>query len=200
MSSHDTTDSRRRLAMQLAIQLPEGVAEARAVLAMTSEALEDFLIPATSDAHRRARLLGWGMTPAEAIERAPGAPAVMVREILLGFCSLLFTAPVGLLLLKFCGIGAGVTFMVGVTMVALVLGTVPALALATVTPLLHNLLLIPPALEFSQPTLAEAVAAGAYLVLAVMVPWIAARRTTIRAAVIPAEPGELAEIRARMTG
>lgn len=201
MSSYDTTDSRRRLAMQLAIQLPIEIAEARTVLAMTTELHEDFLIAAPSAAHRRARLLGWGMDPGAAIELAPGAPAaVLVRSILLGLSSLLVTMPVALLLLQLCGIGAGMVFMIGVMLVALVLGTVPALALALTSPLLHNLLLVPPALEFSRPTAAETMAAAGYLLVALLVPWIEARRPGIRAAVIRTEPTELAETRDRMVG
>lgn len=190
MSLSEVTDPHRRLATQIAIQLPENVAEAHRVLDLAGECIDDFLVE-PSPARRRAGRLGWGVDVAVATL----APAPMLRRAriwptLLALSTLALSLPVATLMVGLFGIGAGVTFMFAVTIVALLVGTVPALVLSAVTALLHNLFVVPPALEFSRPTAAEIVMAGCYLLISFVIPWLATRRERIRTALI--QPGQAA--------
>lgn len=55
----DSTDADRRLALQLALQLPENVDRARRVLALTAEVLDRHLIE-PQPGHGRVLPLVWG--------------------------------------------------------------------------------------------------------------------------------------------
>lgn len=177
------TDPRRRLALQIALQLPANVAEARQVLELAGDVLDDFMIEGSSSAHRRARLLGWGAARLEGVEpQRPAAisPArVRAWSILWGLTSLAVTVPLGALLVQQLGHGAVMSLLLGVVVVALIFGAVPALVLSIASTVMLNLLL-GPALAFQVPIVFEAIAAAGFLISSLLVPWLAERRGNIR--------------------
>lgn len=181
---NQTTDPERRLAQQIAIQLPESVAAAHRVLDLATELLDDWMIAPQSDAHRRARLLGWGMAQPASGDRPRWRGADIAWIALWDLSALSIATVVGLLMVESFGAGAGTTYMIGVTVVALILGMLPALGFSFGAMLLGNLLIVPPMLEFSRPTTVELIAWACYLVLAVLVPWLAPRRQQIRVAAL----------------
>src|SRR5689334_13897680 len=74
------TDANRRMALQIAAQLPEEIDDARAVLAATNECLENFLIRG----------------PREIVERiAPPAEVNRAPALFLVFATLLMLMPIG---------------------------------------------------------------------------------------------------------
>jgi hypothetical protein len=177
------TDPARRLALQLAIQLPANVEEAREVLALTESVLDDFLIEGQSPAHRRARQLGWGaarenikMVVPPPMPRRPPLSCAMAWTVV----SLMLSLPMAMLMQRELGHGAGLVFAIEVTLVALVFGQLPALSLAAVIPMLHNLVVIPPVMAFQAPERGELVLGIGYVLLALVVPWVADRRLQIR--------------------
>jgi hypothetical protein len=190
MSANTETDSRRRLAAQLAIQLPQNVAEAHYVLNLTGDMVDHFLVEPMGEAHRRARRLGWRLEQAAADDRVPLLAPGLAWATLWGLSSLGLSLPIGAGMVALFGAGAGMTFAVATMVVALVLGTLPAFALAIVTPVLHNLFIVPPALHFTPPTNGEIIAAASYLLIAVLVPFVDRQRRRIRAA-LPLAPNPL---------
>lgn len=179
----EQTEAARRLALQLAIQLPEDAAEARRVLSLTGELLEDYMLPQPS-ALQRARRLGWGV----AAEAAAPAPAARYRKALLGIAwglaTLVVTTPLGFALVELFGRGSGLIFTMGVAIVGVVLGRLPAIAVALASALFYNLVMLAPALEFNVPSFAELIFAVCYLATALIVPWFSERRRQIQAVVI----------------
>jgi hypothetical protein len=189
------TDPARRLALQLAIQLPADVAEAHQALALTKILLDDFLAEGNSSAHRRARQLGWGAAR-EHLKLVPpsAAPPREVPPLCTAawtVVSLMLALPIAMLLQREVGYGAGMVFATEVTLVALIFGSLPALALAAVIPMLHNLVVIPPLMHFNTPSRAELVLGFSYVVLALLVPWVADRRQAIRRIAIVRSPARL---------
>jgi len=187
------TDEMRRLAMQLAIQLPESVEDAHKVLNLTREFLDQFLIERTkSPFHARAALLGWNLnlgvgkqTPLIdsgeilLVESTPRRPSLLLA-LLLGLSTLFVSVPAGMGLIAALGSGSYLTFLLAISCVGLILGQPAALALATATPFIHNLLIVPPAFEFTAPGREEFMCAGFYLATALITPWLAMRAPRIR--------------------
>jgi hypothetical protein len=186
MTAPATTDPQRRLALQLAIQLPQDHAEAREVLDLTGELLDGFMRERSS-AQRRALKLGWGI-----VKRLPapscGRPRWLTACCVLGCALLALTASTlaGLALFAEFHMGAIMSYAVCVTLVALVLGTWPALAVSAGAALLFNWLVVPPLWQLTAPSAPEVIALAGYVLLSLIVPWIAERRLQFRAAVVPA--------------
>jgi hypothetical protein len=81
LMSTDETDELRRLALQIAIQLPACVEDARLVLAMAGECLDNFLIDAPTPM-QRAKRLGWRLDAAATDQVAPApAPAWVATRL-----------------------------------------------------------------------------------------------------------------------
>lgn len=195
MSSN--TDSQRRLALQLAIQLPENVEDAERVLALAGELLHGFMVE-PSQARRRALKLGWNVAPPVAGAPSP-ARHTFAWSTLWALCSLVVATPLGAVLDYGFGAGAGMVFAVAVVAMALVFGTVPALIVGALCALMRNLLLIPPALEFNRPTAFEIMTWLGYVALALLVPYIADRRERIRIVAIPAAAGNVVALRDKIS-
>jgi hypothetical protein len=178
------TDEMRRLALQLAIQLPEDVADARRVLGLTRQCLEKFLVEQDRGSpYQRAARLGWRLSLVDNVagdEAAPAAAATRLRQMLLALGTLLISVPAGMLALALIGAGAISILGLGVMIVALVFGRPSALLLAAASAVVHNLLLVPPMLQLSWPDAPEMLFAGLYVLIALSVPWIASHARWIR--------------------
>jgi hypothetical protein len=169
LQTFEKTDDLRRLALQLALQLPETVDDARRVLAMTGQCLDEFLIDRSGGLTplQRARRLGWRAAPdlvpelvsddCRGCDRSPS----VARALCLALATLGVSAPAA---------GAGFSFGFAVILVAMVCGTVPAMVLALASAIIHNLLVVPPALTLQAPTTTEWVWAAFYVFFAVSIP------------------------------
>jgi hypothetical protein len=163
LQTFEKTDDLRRLALQLALQLPETVDDARRVLAMTGQCLDEFLIDRSGGLTplQRARRLGWRAAPdlvpelvsddCRGCDRSPS----VARALCLALATLGVSAPAAVLLAHTVGAGAGFSFGFAVILVAMVCGTVPAMVLALASAIIHNLLVVPPALTLQAPTTTE---------------------------------------------
>lgn len=177
------TDELRRLALQLALQLPASVSDARRVLALAGECLDDFLIEKAepcSAAARASRL--WRRQPI-ALEAAP-APVDLPRLTVFVCCLAIsaVAAFVGAVTTHLVGYGALMTSVIGVTVVALLFGRGAALMSSVLAFLLVNWAVIPPAWDLQAPSVRELCGAAMYVLAAVVVPWIQARREPLRKA------------------
>jgi K+-sensing histidine kinase KdpD len=183
----EQTDELRRLAVQLALQLPASVSDARRVLALTSECLDEFLIekPQPSAAARASRI--WSrprpmVTNATPLTSPPRRLAVFL--CCLGVLSI--AAVLGGLALRLVGYGAVGANVLGVVAVALLFGRGAALMSAALAFLLMNWAVVPPAWDLSLPTTYELCGGVMYGVAAIVVPWIQARREPLRRATLTA--------------
>ncbi|MEY9158269.1 hypothetical protein [Bradyrhizobium japonicum] len=182
----EQTDELRRLAVQLALQLPASVADARRVLALTNECLDDFLIERgepRSAAARANRIWRRAAPPADVV--APPVPARAPAALPLLLCCLVVLAiasSIGALSIRLIGYGALGPNVLGVTAIALLFGRGAALASVPLAFLLNNLAVIPPAWDLAWPSTYELCGVVMYLAAAVFVPWIQARREPLRAA------------------
>lgn len=181
---HEKTDELRRLALQLAIQLPENVTDARRVLVMTSECLDKFLIDPGGRLTplQRARRLGWRVDLAEpedlpAPEVLAPAPGPTIGWTL---ASLVISVPLSAMLWHTIGHGAYLTFGFFVIAIAMTFGAWPGLLLAAVSAIANNLLVLPPALEFTPPSRLELVCAVFYVVFALLMPPLTRRIKLLR--------------------
>jgi hypothetical protein len=182
LKSCDKTDELRRLAAQIAIQLPESVADARRVLKMAGDLLDNFLVEGGAERSpwQRARRLGWRID-ADAEDPVPGdhvdlAPAPgPIAAIACSLATLLVTVPLSAALLVGLDYSGGFCFLCGVLIAAMLFGSGPALLLAVVSPIVHNILVLPPVLQFNSPTTRDLLVAGFYMVAAVAVPWLMRR-------------------------
>ena len=185
MQSSEKTDGLRRLALQLALQLPESVEDARRVLAMTGECLDQFLIEQSGSlsAWQRAKRLGWRVDVAA--ENRPGLAAAeaspsVSRALCWALATLGVTAPLALLLVNTVGGGAGFCFGFAVILISVVFGVLPALALAGASPIIHNLVVVPPAFALQVPSKQELVWAVFYVFFALSVPPLLRRLNHLR--------------------
>ncbi|APO53487.1 DUF4118 domain-containing protein [Bradyrhizobium diazoefficiens] len=175
------TDRTRRAALELAIQLPEDVAEARAVLVQTGDLLEGFLIRVPRDIWNR---------PAGA---ADNRGALIAHECALCWTmiSALALAPVAasLAYVLECEAVSGFVLFIGVAAAALVFGQIYGVIFSALAVVAHNLLSVPPVYEFSVPTRGEVVRAVGFVVLAIALPMIANAAQRLRGlALSGAEP------------
>lgn len=198
----EQTDELRRLALQLALQLPASVADARKVLAMTGECLDDFLIEkaeAGSAAARASRI--WRRSPRLQVVGAAPAPApAELPRLAVVLCSLIvlaLSAAVSAASLRLVGYGALGPSVLGVTVIALLFGRRAALASAVLAFLLVNWAVIPPSWDLQAPSVYELSGAVMYLAAAVIVPWIQARRDPLRMASLRVVSRPLAVLRRR---
>lgn len=173
------TDATRRAALQIAVQLPENVEEARDVLDQTACLLESFLIIAPREIWPRC-----GLASAKSPTLRHALP------MLLGALVVLF--PLGALAAHLTGLAAVFDWMLSVSVIcaSLTLGRSCAVALAAAGLIFCNLLVVPPILAFTAPSADEIVRATGVLALALGMPSIvdfaAYLRTRIsRAAVLP---------------
>lgn len=191
---HETTDARRRLAMQIALQLPENAADARHVLALATSLLDSFLVDNRySDARRRAAALGWQVdaaaeAEAAAIERPVFTRAwqfgAALRASGFGLATLLVTVPLGMAAVDRLGHGGVMALLLGVMVVAAVFGRTAAVVLALASVVAQNLLVMPPAFAFQPPGMLDAVGLVGYLAVALLLPCLISRRDNIRARVV----------------
>jgi hypothetical protein len=85
-----------------------------------------------------------------------------------------------------------IAFGVTVVLTAIVMGADHALLLALAFPLMRNLLLVPPALTFNAPTPDEYIRAAAWIILALLIPWLCQNARSIRKAIVTFERGDKA--------
>lgn len=182
----EQTDELRRLAVQLALQLPASVADARRVLALTNECLDDFLIERgepRSAAARASRIWRRAAPPAAVV--TPPAPARAPTRLAVLLCCLAVLAIAAVLAavsIRLIGYGALGPSVLGVTTIALLFGRGAALVSVPLAFLLTNLAVIPPAWDLNWPSTYELCGVAMYALAAVFVPWIQARREPLRAA------------------
>lgn len=179
----DQTDELRRLAVQLALQLPASVADARRVLELTGECLDQFLIERSdvSSAAARARRI-WGR-PAPAGRDAAAAPQPSSLAVLFCCVGVLAVAAVaGAITLRLTGYGAVGINTMAVSLLGLLFGWRAALGSALAAFLLTSWAVIPPALEINLPTTYELFGLALSIFAALVVPWIQARREPLREA------------------
>jgi hypothetical protein len=180
----DQTDELRRLAVQLALQLPASVSDAHRVLELTRECLDEFLVEKTETAAARAkRLWRWRPPAPVVVNAAPlpsGPPVFAVLLCCLGVLALAGLA--GAIVLRWTGFGAAAANMLAVTAIALLFGRVAALGSAAGAFAITNWAVLPPAWDLAWPTTYELCGLGAYTLAAMIVPWIQARREPLRAA------------------
>lgn len=173
----ESTDPDRRLALQLALQLPENIDRARRVLALTEGLLDQHLIE-PSPAHQRALLLGWGARVAPVVLPAlPGLGRPRVIAESLAWLAMGFS--LGLIVFALFGAGALVTMGFFAVVVSLLFGELPGVIVAVLATAINNLLLVPPAWEFSAPTKPE-IMVGVFLVAVTLVAPSVARHSPLR--------------------
>lgn len=178
LQTFEKTDEMRRLALQLALQLPETVDDARRVLAMTGQCLDEFLIDRSGSvtALQRARRLGWRAAPDLVPELGSGdcqgcdRSLSIERALCVALATLAISAPIAAVLMQTVGAGAGFTFGFAVILAAMVCGTAPALVLALASAIIHNLLVVPPAFTLQRPSTTEWVCVAFYVFFAVSIP------------------------------
>lgn len=182
----EQTDELRRLAVQLALQLPASVADAHRVLELTKECLDEFLVEKAEvrSAKARARRL-WRVRPQPIQVSAPPAPASTPGVFAVILCclgALALAALVGAVAVRWIGYGALTANILAVTSVGLLFGRNAALGSAAAAFMLTNWVVLPPAWDLNWPTTYEICGLVAYTFAAVVVPWIQARREPLRAA------------------
>lgn len=159
------TDKTRRAAIELAVQLPEDVAEARAVLAQAGALLEGFLIRAPREIWNSAAEGRDDRGSLTAHEYALAWTIAGVAVISLVATALAYALD--------CEIVSGFVLLGGVAVSALVFGQIYGVIFSVLAVVSHNFFVIPPAYAFNAPTRAELVRAVGFVVLAVALPLIA---------------------------
>lgn len=181
----DETDELRRLALQIALQLPANVGDARRALALAGECLDQFLIEKTPTAVRAGqlglRLVVPAASDAASLPARPSSPSPAAVGLCC-FAALAFSSGLGLLLLWLFGAGTGVSGSLAVAIIALLFGPRPAILLALLAACSTNLFAVPPSLEFTVPTKVEFAILLVNSAIALAVPWIQARREPLREA------------------
>lgn len=179
----EQTDELRRLAVQLALQLPASIKDARKVLELTTECLDDFLIEAEAEsAAARARRRWRRPRPIE-VNAAPvpvRPPVFAVFLCCLG--ALALAAALGAVSVRLIGYGEIGLTMLAIATIALLFGRVAALASSGVAYALTTWAVIPPAWVLDWPTTHELCGAALYVLTALVVPWIEAKREPLREA------------------
>ncbi|MBR0695979.1 hypothetical protein [Bradyrhizobium lablabi] len=167
------TDASRRAALQLAFQLPENIEEARGVLHDTRYLLENFLI----------------IGPREVVQPPPiqlqpraSRPLSVARILLLTVPGAGIFGLLAALAAYASGQEMGSSFVlaVGVVLATLVLGRRSGALFALLGVVSHNLLVVPPVLEFSAPTFPEFLRLAGLLALVLVLPTAAACASPLR--------------------
>jgi hypothetical protein len=170
-----TTDPIRRQALGLAIQLPDNVVEARAVLDQTRLVFEEYMIGSS-------REIGNGPV-------SPAAPDPSVG-VVSHECAATWT--IGLLLLLAplaalaahlfdCETASGWVLLAGVAVAALVFGPLYGVGFSIGGAFAHNLLAVPPVFEFQAPSRCEVIRLIGCLALAIILPLTATAAHRLRA-------------------
>lgn len=182
----EQTEELRRLALQLALQLPANVADARRVIGLTSTCLDQFLVDGRrSDARTRAARLGWPVDIEASLEptvderRPTGLPVLLCC-----LAALALSCALAMLLIDLFGAGAGAASVLSVMVSALLYGRRPAVLVTMLAAIAVNLVAVPPLDGFTPPAAWEVVTFGLNLSIAIAVPWILARRETLRASTL----------------
>jgi hypothetical protein len=166
------TSASCRLALQVAMQLPENIDEARRVLSDANNLLENFLIPAPRELPRRPLFIPQKVEPILSLSRAA------IVTTIAGF---LF-APLGAMLASLTGLEAASawTLLVGESWVSLVLGRPSGIIFSVLASLGHNFFARPPAYEFNPPVPDEFLQLVGFLVIALLLPAIARSAPRLR--------------------
>lgn len=167
------TSETRRAALQLAVQLPEGVEEARAVLDQTGHLLEDFLIAAPRE-----------VSPGGGGHSEVARPSWLSAAILT-FAGVILLSPLGAIAARLTGLEAasGWVITLGVVGSSLVFGPGCAVLFSLVAAVAHNFFAVPPALEFNPLTSAEVLRLVGFVGLSLLVPAIAHSAGRVRRAI-----------------
>lgn len=162
----------RRLALQLAVQLPDSNEDARVVIDELAELLEHYVV--------RGPRSAWRVR--SAVDQA--APSVSTpAAIFWTAAAFLVLAPLaaGMAALVGLHIGAALVFFVGIAAAALVFGPCYGLGMSAAAVLAHNLLIIDPVLRFSRPCTLEIAFAVGYAMTSLLLPWLAVHGNALRA-------------------
>jgi K+-sensing histidine kinase KdpD len=165
------TSASCRVALQIALQLPENVEEARRALDEAGYLLENFMVPAPREVRRR--------------HFQPAEPLSLARTALIAVAIAVVLAPLGAVLAVLTGLEAASvwTLLVGVSWTSLVLGRVGGLLFSVLGSAAHNLLVIPPAFSFNVPMPADILRLIGFVTIALLLPMIAASAHDLRRAV-----------------
>lgn len=172
-----TTDATRRAALALAVQLPEDVTEARAVLTQLSDLLESFLIRAPRDIWNR---------PAVAPVDDRGALIAHDCALCWTLVGLVCLVPMATMLASAldCEAVSGFVLFAGVAAAALVFGQLYGVIFSVAATVAHNFFVVAPSFAFSIPTRTEVVRLVGYIALAIVLPMMANAAAWLRAAAI----------------
>lgn len=164
------TDQARRLALQLVVQLPDDVKDARAVLDETADLLEGYLIRGPHEAAGR-RLVA-----------LPDSPPIAAAAAFWTGLAFLVLAPVAVGLAHVLDIraAAAYVFCAGVVGCAIVFGRWYGVAFALCCAPTYNLFVIAPLTAFTWPMPVEAVMLSAQLALAWLAPALANNAALLR--------------------
>ncbi|WP_316216247.1 hypothetical protein [Bradyrhizobium sp. SZCCHNR3003] len=172
-----TTDSVRRSAMQIAVQLPENVDEARATLAQAQDLLENFLVRAPVEVAQIDR--GDQVMPpmAERVSVAGGCrggddPLGAGRATFVTVALISAFAPTAISLAWLTGVEAisGWVLSAGIILTSLVFGSGYGAVFAVSAAVAHGYVLTVLSVGFSFPNSTEAVAMAGFFGLALALP------------------------------
>jgi hypothetical protein len=182
-----TTDNVRRSAMQIAVQLPENVDEARATLAQAQDLLENFLVrvplePAqlgggdqvvpTTAARTFVTGASCGGTPPLGAGRAALAAVALISAFV--------PAAMGLAWLAGVGAVSGWILAIGIILTSLVFGSAYGAVFAVLAAVAHGYVLAVVSVGLSFPSVSEVVAVAGFLGLALGLPPLVRRVTALR--------------------
>jgi K+-sensing histidine kinase KdpD len=111
-------------------------------------------------------------------------PRSLRAKALIGmFAALAVTVPLGFAVASWLGVGAVASLSLGVLAISLIFGSSWALTHSVLTAFAHNLFIADNPFNLTWPTNVEWVGVGLYLSIALMVPWLARRSSSIRRAI-----------------
>ncbi len=183
-----TTDNVRRSAMQIAVQLPENVDEARATLAQAQDLLENFLVrvplefvqPGESDQEVVQPTAARASVAGASRGGAPSLGAGRAALATVGLISAFVPAALGLAWLAGVGAVSGWILSVGIILTSLVFGSVYAATFAVFAAIAHGYILAVLSVGLSFPSVTEAVAVAGFLGLALGLPPLVRSVTVLR--------------------
>ncbi len=173
-----TTDNVRRSAMQIAVQLPENVDEARATLAQAQDLLENFLVRDRMEAvqfgesDQDAPLTATGAFASGASRRG-GPPPLAAGRAALATVALIFVfvpAAIGLGRLTGLESVSGWILSAGIILTALVFGSGCSAFFAVCAAIAHSYILAVLSVGFSFPSAKEIIATAGFFGLALALP------------------------------
>ncbi|MGC2775701.1 MAG: hypothetical protein WA418_08675 [Bradyrhizobium sp.] len=173
-----TTDNVRRSAMQIAVQLPENVDEARATLAQAQDLLENFLVRDPLEAVRLgesnqvAPLTATGAFVPGASRRGALPPLGAGRATLATVALISAFVPAAIGLAWFAGLESvsGWILSAGIILTSLVLGSGCGAVFAVCAVIAHGYILAILSVGFSFPSATEIIAMAGFFGLALALP------------------------------